>query len=122
MVVIQNRRQMSGSESQCFGSFAVTLADDESAMMVLPVDYGHVLVAESSSATHGMAWVRGSSSVKYAGGVNFDVVTKTILQGTTGVDGKITVSTSENNFYIENRSGATINVSLTFLGIASYRI
>lgn len=122
MIVIENRRQMGGNESQCFGSFAVTLADDESAMMMLPVDYGHVLVAESSSATHGMAWVRGSSSVKYAGGVNFDVVTNTVLEGATGIDGKVTVSTSANNFYIENRSGATINVSLTFLGIAAYRI
>lgn len=113
---------MSGNESQCFGSFAVTLSDDESAVMVLPVDYGHVMIAESSSATHGMAWVRGSSSVRYAGGANFDVVTNTALEGTTGIDGKVTISTSENNFYIENRSGTTVNISITFLGIATYRI
>ncbi|WP_324043991.1 hypothetical protein [Aeromonas dhakensis] len=122
MIAVNNNKKMGGNEAAAFGSMAVSLLDDESAVMVLPVDYGHVLIAESSSATHGMAWVRGSSSVKYAGGANFDVVTNTVLEGTTGIDGKITISTNNNNFYVENRSGAPVSLSITFLGMAANRI
>lgn len=110
------------SESPAFGSFAVTLADDESMTMRLPVDFGHVLVADASLTNHGMAWVRGSSASKYFGGANFAVLVNTILTGTTGTDGQVTISTNSNNFYIENRAGASINISITFLGIAANRI
>lgn len=122
MITINNKKQADANEAQAYGSFAITLQDDESAIMTLPVDYGHVLVAEASLATHGMAWVRGSLAVKYFGGANFDVVANTILNGTTGVDGKMTISTNANNFYIENRSGAAVNISITFLGMAANRI
>lgn len=122
MISINNDPRCAANEAQAFGSFAVALADDEAAVLNLPVDYGHVMVAESSSATHGMAWVRGSSAVKYFGGVNFDAITNVALNGTTGADGKITISTNANKFYIENRSGTQVNISITFLGIAANRI
>lgn len=122
MKTISNLASVGAAESQSFGSFAVNLADDESVVLALPVDYGHVLVAEASVNTHGMAWVRGSSAVKYFGGANFDVLSNTVLSGTTGTDGKLTVSTNANNFYLENRTGVTVNVSITFLGISSVRI
>lgn len=122
MITLSNKKTAAGNEAQSFGSFAISLADDESAMLVLPVDYGHVLLAEASTASHGMAWVRGSSAAKYFGGANFDVVANIVLNGTTGVDGKLTISTNSGNFYVENRLGAAITLSITFLGIAANRI
>lgn len=122
MVTIESNVRVGASESPAFGSFAITLADDESAVMKLPVDYGHVLVAEASLASHGMAWVRGSSAVKYFGGAGFTVLVNTILNGTTGTDGQMTISTSVGNFYVENRTGVSVKLSITFLGIAANRI
>lgn len=122
MITLSNKKAADGNEAQAFGSFAIPLADDESAMLALPVDYGHVLVAETSLASHGMAWVRSSNAVKYFGGANFAVASNTVLSGTTGVDGNMTVSTNAGNFYIENRTGAAVTLSITFLGIASNRI
>lgn len=122
MVVINNDPRCAANESQAFGSFAFAISDDDYAVLNMPVDYGHVLVAESSSATHGLAWVRGSLAVRYFGGVNFDVIANVALNGTTGVDGKITISTNNSKFYIENRSGNPVNLSITFLGIAANRI
>lgn len=122
MITIESNQRVDGNEAPTFGSFAITLLDDESATMKLPFDFGHVLVAEVSNSAHGMAWMRGSSAVKYAGGANFTASANVILTGTTGVDGQMTVSSNANNFYIENRTGATVNVSITFLGIAANRI
>lgn len=122
MVTIDNKKSVGANEAQAFGSFAVSLADDESAMLLLPVDYGHVLLAEASANSHGMAWVRANASVKYFGGINFDVVLNTPLLGTTGTDGKITISTSGGNFYVENRLGAAIVLSITFFGMSLNRI
>lgn len=122
MITLESRSYFNGAEAHAFGSFAVTLLDDESMMVPLPVDFGHVFVAESSATTHGLAWVRGSSAVKYAGGANFNVVANTVLSGTTGTDGSITLSTNSSNLYLENRSGATVNLSITVLGISKTRI
>lgn len=122
MKTISNVKEAGAAESQSFGSFAVNLEDDESVVLAMPVDYGHVLVAEASVTTHGMAWVRGTTAVKYFGGTNFDVIVNTVLSGTTGTDGKLTVSANSNNFYLENRTGAAVNVSITFLGISSLRM
>lgn len=121
MITLNNSLGACGTESPSFGSFAVTLQDDESATVALPVDYGHVLVAESSASNHGLAWIRGSSAAKYFGGANLDVMVNTALTGTTGADGKLTISSNGNNFYIENRTGSTISPTFTFLGIAALR-
>lgn len=122
MITVDSNNRTAGNEAPAFGSFAVSLADDESAVMAMPVDYGHVLVADTSTNSNGMAWIRGSSAVKYFGGANFAVLVNTVLNGTTGTDGQLTVSTNANNFYIENRLGAAVNLSITFLGIAANRI
>lgn len=122
MLTIPNKVSIGGAESQTFGSFAITLKDDESCTLKLPIDAGHVLIAELSSASHGMAWVRGSSAVKYFGGNKFAVLVNTPLLGTTGEDGFLTISTSAGDFYLENRTGVTIEVSVTFLGITADRI
>lgn len=122
MQTIGNKNMALANEAHAFGSFAITLQDDESAVLTLPVDYGHVMVAESSASTHGMAWVRGTAAAKYFGGANFDVLVNTVLSGITGTDGKLTISTNGGSFYIENRTGVAINVSITFLGMAANRI
>lgn len=122
MITLNNDPRCASNEAQSFGSFAIALKDDESASLTLPVDYGHVFVAESSASNHGMAWVRGSAAAKYFGGANFDVLVNTVLNGTTGTDGKLTVSSNGGKFYIENRTGAAINISITFLGMATNRI
>lgn len=122
MITIESNTRVGGNESPAFGSFAVTLADDESATMKLPVDFGHVLVAENSLNTHGLAWMRASAATKYFGGANFTALSNTILTGTTGTDGQLTVSSNAGNFYIENRVGAAVNLSVTFLGISANRI
>lgn len=111
-----------GQEAQCFGSFVVVLSDDESASLRLPVDFGHVFISSPSSNANGLAWVRGSSAVKYAGGSVFEVLVNTELTGTTGEDGKLTISTNNNIFYIENRTGAEQKISITFIGLGVIRI
>lgn len=122
MITINNDPRCASNEAQSFGSFAIALQDDDAAVLNLPVDYGHVFVAESSTSNHGMAWIRGSSAVKYFGGVNFDVLSNIVLNGTAGTDGKLTVSSNGGKFYIENRTGSAISISVTFLGIAANRI
>lgn len=122
MKIINNNSSSSGAEAQSFGSFAITLQDDESAVLSLPVRHGHVLISTSDVDTHGMVWVRHSSAVKYFGGAKLDVLVNTILSGTTGTDGKITISTNSGDFYIENRRGISVSLSLTFLGIAAVRM
>lgn len=122
MITLESNTKLDASESPAFGSFAVTLADDDYMTMRLPIDYGHVLVSETSIDSHGMAWLKSNSAVKYFGGANFAVMVNTILTGTKGVDGQLTVSTNTSNFYIENRTGVSVNLSITFLGIATNRI
>lgn len=111
-----------GVESQCFGSFAVLLTDDESASMSLPVDFGHVFISSPSAGANGLVWLRGSSAVKYAGGNSFAVIVNTELSGTTGEDEKLTVSTANSMFYIENRTGAEQKIVITFIGLGASRI
>lgn len=121
MKVISNNPLIGGAEAQAFGSFAVELLPDESAVFSLPFDVGHVLVASTSISTHGMVWARGSSTVKYFGGSDFDVLGNTVLSGTTGAAGKLTISTSGSSFYIENRTAGTATYTITFIGLAKGR-
>lgn len=121
MKTINNDIAARGDESQTFGSFIVRLLDDESAVLALPTTCGHVLIASVGSANHGMAWFRSSTAVKYFGGSVFDVLINTVLEGSTGTDGKLTMSTNGGNFYLENRTGASIDVNITFFGISVLR-
>lgn len=40
-----------------------------------------------------------------------------VLSGTTGVDGRITLGVTDGVLYIENRSGAAINVAVSIIGV-----
>lgn len=52
-----------------------------------------------------------------SGSANFDSATG-VLSGTTGTNGKVTVSThTDNKLYIENRRGDTREITLTLIGI-----
>ncbi len=122
MITISNNTQTDAAEAQAFGSFAFALADDEAGVCKLPIEVGHVFVAESSTLSHGLAWMRGTAAVKYSGGANFIALSNTALAGTTGTDGNLTISSSAGNFYIENRTGVAIKASVTFIGLAAARI
>ncbi len=121
----------SKSEFYQGGSFSSTatidLADDAAVGILLPVinsfsaqNFWLTLGLTTNSATgNGGAWLNprlssGSpQSSKLSGDAAFAVSTG-VLSGTTGSDGKITVSAAaDQKFYIENRIGAAIKLQYT---------
>lgn len=105
----------SAATASSFSSYNVAIPDDDVATLTLTADFGHVMVAASSSSHHGMCWYRGSLVIKYFGGNKTDVGS-TVLTGTTGTDGNMTISAVGNVMYIENRSGSELKIVVTFLG------
>lgn len=71
----------------------------------------HALIA-SSLDIHGIFLARVGRT-PYAAGSSSFAGTSGVLTGTTGVSGKITVSTSGNTLYIENRTGSAVYVTLS---------
>lgn len=67
----------------------------------------------------GIIHFRAASSptcTKIAGGSNLNVTTG-VLTGTTGTNGRVTVSCTDGGvIYIENRMGSTMSIRTTFLG------
>lgn len=99
----------------------VTIADDA----VFSVDLGDATVGViylSGSATSLTGMVRaragsGGGSISQTSGGGVTLLQNTILTGTTGADGDVTMSVSTNgNFYIENRAGAPRVVTLQIIG------
>ncbi|UOX39548.1 hypothetical protein [Aeromonas phage ZPAH34] len=98
-----------------FGSYVVTIPNNEVCEIEMPLSAGHVLISSLSTQVHGLLWCRGSALIKYFSGTALDAV-NTALTGTTGADGKTTCGVNANIFYIENRSGVENKITVTFLG------
>jgi len=100
-------------------NYSVSIADDNFTTIVPPseLDPGFILITGGGTATHMMAWYRATSSpasLKYNGAATTAIV-NTALNGTTGIDGNVTVGVQDNLIYIENRNGSTNTFLITFL-------
>jgi len=100
------------------------VADDATVSVTPPFTGGVVVIltfagASFPQAAHsGVIFYDVASSVdaaKWCGGSVLDAATGD-LTGTTGVDGRTTVSAKSNEIEIENRSGSTRNYRVIFLG------
>ena len=101
-----------------------SIADDGVYSQALPNGATEIMLlivsATSPSAGHpnGLYWLRGSTApaaVAVSTSTNIAVTTG-VLSGTTGTDGNTTLSVNSNTFYLENRTGASKNYTLVFLG------
>jgi hypothetical protein len=100
-------------------NYSVSIADDNFTTIIPPseLDPGFILITGGGTATHMMAWYMATSSPassKYNGAATTAIV-NTPLNGTTGIDGNVTVGVQDNLIYIENRSGSTNTFLITFL-------
>ena len=107
---------------QYYSSTNITLADDAATYYTPPSILGVILIngrVSTYAQIFGMANFRTTSSVycvSMLAGTAFAVTTG-VLAGTTGVDGKFTVSPhTDGRIYIENRFGASVNFAITYLG------
>ncbi|MCV0371679.1 right-handed parallel beta-helix repeat-containing protein [Filomicrobium sp.] len=107
------------------GILSNTVDDDDVWIVAVPEIYtqGMVVVttqSASSACTRAFLWYRVASSgaldvIAQPSGAT-SAVTTGPLTGTTGADGKMTVSAhSDGNLYIENRFGAARNVEVQFM-------
>lgn len=98
----------------------VSILDDHVTTFNVPT-YGTIIIGSSANATvTGMLGLRtdtGSESVVDLGtrGGNLNITTGA-LAGTTGSDGKVTVSVAAGVGYIENRIGSTLTVTYSLNG------
>ena len=101
-----------------------TMNDDTAIILTPPLTtpIGIVLINARSTGYQqifGMAQYRALTTVfctSMFGGTAFAVSTG-ILGGTTGTDGKLTVSPhTDGKLYIENRFGSAVSIAVTFLG------
>lgn len=116
MIEAQTDMNMEPVLANAFGSYVVTIPDDDVMQLTLPVDWGHVFISSSSTNLHGMFWFRGSLVTKYFG-PNAVVAGTGALTGTTGTDGQVTLSCTGNIMYLENRSGGSQKISITLIGV-----
>lgn len=99
----------------------VSIADDGFGTVAVPNDVAFVYIFASAinPADWGFYWVDAGSSASIQtlnNGADFETTTGA-LTGTTGTDGKVTISPhTDGNLYVENRSGATLTFHYGFLG------
>lgn len=109
--------------SEAFRSItAFTLADDTAYTIDVPgtVPAGLLhLSSGSSSGINGVYWIRASASpnrVALTSGGTPASFTTGVLTGTTGSDTVFTISPhTDGNVYLENRTGATVTLSYTWI-------
>jgi len=95
-------------------------ADDTAISVTVPTDVngGMLLFYLAKSGTHNgiLTWRTGSSPYCTILVAQSDIETSTsVLTGTTGTDGKITISATGGTIYVENRTGSSQTVRLTLL-------
>lgn len=98
------------------GSVSITLTDDTATTITLPHKAMFIDIIDGAdenypnNGAHGMLYVDvgwSRSLITYYSGSLLDRINNTTLTGTTGVDGRVTVSTIADAIMIENRIGAT---------------
>jgi len=112
---------MTGYNVQYRSGFTVSIPDDGVVSFKPPVNDGCLMLVGGSSFTHGIIGYKANTGVTWAmatlsTGVNVGP-TNTVLTGTTGTDGRLTVGSSTGTMYIENRLGSATVISLkTIIG------
>ncbi len=99
-----------------------SISDDSVFSFVPAVGWGMLLITGAALGHNGVFAFRCSAGSEYCGVVtqfstSFDTATG-VLTGTTGADGKITVSAavSTGRIYIENRSGSSRSLQVLVIG------
>lgn len=101
---------------------ALVLNDDTAVILTPPTSGIIALIANLSAAASGLVMFRCSTTqicavLAAAAGTVLVATTNTILTGTTGTDGKLTVSAHSNgNLYIENRTGSGFSLLYFVMG------
>lgn len=100
-----------------------TINDDSVLVISPPMNYGVLIISprHTNYRYYGAiftfrAYVNNNFMTMLTDNANFET-TVGELNGTTGADGKVTVSSNyDSKIYIENRCGMAVSVCLTFLG------
>jgi hypothetical protein len=112
------RRKTLGAWVMDLTTYKFSLATDSVTTVVPPAaDTGFILVTGDGIASQLMGWYRATASPassKYAGAATA-VMVNTVLTGTTGTAGNITIGVQNNLIYIENRNGSTNTFKVTFI-------
>lgn len=98
--------------------FETNITDDGVASFVPKGGSGilHVKVGTASSGYAVIAWRSDAQAVVISrSAVEMDVCVGEVLTGTSGADGKFTVSIATNKIYFENRTGTARSVNVKFL-------
>lgn len=103
---VKNYPSMTPVKAQGFYSFEVEIPDQDVYVFTPKGLVGFIKIASSSATDYGELWFRGSLATKAWGGTDLEAGAG-VLTGTTGTDGKLTISSYGTNLYIENRRGAT---------------
>jgi hypothetical protein len=109
-------------------TFTAELADDTATSFVVPFvapafipSVIAIIGSNGGSNVNGVYYIRASASptaVALTSGGTPASVTTGVLTGTTGADGVFTLSGANNgNAYFENRTGATRQISVTFVSV-----
>ena len=109
-------------------TFTAELADDTATSFVVPSvapafipSVIAIIGSNGGSNVNGVYYIRASSSptaVALTSGGTPASVTTGVLTGTTGADGVFTLSgANDGNAYFENRTGATRQISVTFVSV-----
>lgn len=113
---------------QTFGSGigsgnAATIADDAATSFALQGSYGIIALLASFTTCAGLFAYRSSggtlAQLAVATGSLIELRTDQPLTGTTGTDGKVTLSlnSADSKIYIENRSGSSKVMGVIFLAL-----
>lgn len=109
---VNNFPLASAQKAASFYSFVVNIDDDSVYSWEVP-DHGFLLISNTSTTHNAIIWFRETSSIAVYAGSNFDVLIGSVLTGTTGADAKASFSTSASSAYLENRSGAAKEFTVT---------
>lgn len=103
--------------SPAFGTIAAYINDDTAFLFTLGFSIAILVICSTWNTLNSIVWVSpsGNQSAGLLLGAGVNVATG-ILTGTTGTDGKVTVSCYTNGkVYIENRMGSAISFTITAL-------
>lgn len=96
-------------------SLSTTLADDAVVTLTIPATGCHIAVSTNNGAQRYFGYVRPGGFVDISIGATVDTTTG-VLTGTTGVDGRLTLSIDTTTFYVENRLGSSRPITVSIIG------
>jgi len=100
------------------GTASIYLPDDTAVSFPIPSNHAIITVSGFRAAMNGAVACQSAATEKMYGNANF-VGSTSVLTGTTGTDGNVTVSVTGGRAYVENRSGQPETMGLQVVASAA---